>query len=199
MKEMPESLIGIFCTFPVSFEVCLPIYTLTHIFFLILRQTISSIIQKSYKKSAQLLSPPSLLVLFDTDKDTLNHYTTDSVSPLPIDSTPSPFIGWSTSDITRFLRSNATGTVINDSLFLLADETTATDGESLLLVQADYSRQELSLESVRLSAECVNSASVAVSIGSGDVRELQSTVHSDGVFRYGIPPVQGGTAPRKQL
>ncbi|PKY00337.1 hypothetical protein P168DRAFT_219326, partial [Aspergillus campestris IBT 28561] len=126
-------------------------------------------------------------------------YRTDSMAIPPIDLTMSPFIGWDASDITRFLRSNATGTVINDSLFLLADETTATDGESLLLVQADYSRQELSLESVRLSAECVNSVPVAVSVGCGNVRELQSIVHSDGVFRYGTPPVQGDAAPRKQL
>lgn len=135
----------------------------------------------------------------DTDKDTLNHYTPDSVTSLPIDSTPSLFIEWDVLDIAQFLLASATGTVIDNRLFLVADETTARDGESLLLVQVDHSQQELLLESVRLSAECVNAAPVAVSVGSGDVRELQSIVHSDGIFRYGAPPKQGDTAPRKQL
>ena len=97
-----------------------------------------------------------------------------------------------------FLREYATGTVVDESVFLVADGRTV-ENESLLLVQSLHGDP---MHCVRLAAEYVNTKAVAVAVAATGVQELRRLVDGDGVFRGGgdnPSPRKGGEAPRKQL
>lgn len=121
----------------------------------------------------------------------------------------SPFVGWSAHDIARFLTENAEGSIVEPTLFLIADEKTAEDGNTLLLVKVQTKERYdggLTLKTVSLAAEFVNIEAVAVPIGAKGVDELLDMVDGDGVFRGGRgnmtgrqPPKNGGDAPKKQM
>jgi uncharacterized protein (UPF0210 family) len=132
------------------------------------------------------------------DAAELQKYTEDSVTMPPVESLQYPFLGWDIGKIAQFLQEDASETVVDYTTFLVADEKTASDEDTLLLV---YSIED-SLESIRLSASYANSQAVSVSIATTDVGELRSLSDEDGVFRGGPqrpPPRKGGEAPRKQL
>ncbi|KAE8337425.1 hypothetical protein BDV24DRAFT_167285 [Aspergillus arachidicola] len=181
---MSESLIPIFCLHDVPLQI------------------LTTILTKAYAHAIDIQSPPTLLLLEKTG-DALRRYTHDDVTYPPVDpSFKSPFLGWNLDEVVRFLREYATGTVVDESVFLVADQRTAED-ESLLLVQS-FGDEE-SVESVRLDAEYVNTQAVAVAVATTGVQELRSLVDEDGVFRGGsgrggnLVPRKGGKAPRKQL
>lgn len=98
---------------------------------------------------------------------------------------------------------------MDSTLFLVADETTSEDGNTLVLVKVQTSDQDtdkLEVKSVRLAAEFANTSSIAVSVGSTDIEEMLSLIVSrDEVYRAGTdrpgwrPPKKGGPAPRKQF
>lgn len=98
---------------------------------------------------------------------------------------------------------------MDSTLFLVADEKTSEDGNTLVLVKVQTSDQhtdELDFKSVRLAAEFANTSSVAVSVGSTSIEEMLSLIVSkDEVYRAGRdrpgwrPPQKGGPAPRKQF
>ncbi|KAL4903976.1 hypothetical protein BDW74DRAFT_154947 [Aspergillus multicolor] len=174
------SLIPIICTHEVSSKV------------------LSSILSTAYEAASQIDSPPSLILLTTSDGDELRKYTKDSVTNPPVESFQSPFLDWKHKDIAKFLQENTSKTVIDRTTFLVADQQTITDEDTLLLV---YSI-EGDLETLRLSVEFVNSQAVSVSIATTDLAELRSLADEDGVYRGGPqrpPPKKGGKAPRKQL
>lgn len=121
----------------------------------------------------------------------------------------SPFLGWSADDVARFLTENAEGSIVEPELFILADEKTAEDGNTLLLVQVQRKERYeggFTLKTVRLAAEFVNTEAVAVSIGAKGLDELLIMVDEDGVCRGARgdshrpqPPKKGGEAPKKQM
>jgi hypothetical protein len=128
----------------------------------------------------------------------LQKYTEDSVTKPPVESLQYPFLGWDISKIARFLQENALNTVVDYTTFLVADEKTTSDEDTLLLVYNIDNSQE----SIRLSAAYANSEAVSVSVATKDVGELRSLADDDGVYRggpRGPPPKKGGKAPRKQL
>jgi hypothetical protein len=132
------------------------------------------------------------------DAAELQKYTEDSVTMPPVESLQYPFLGWDIGKIAQFLQENASNTVVDYTTFLVADERTASDEDTLLLV---YSIED-SQESIRLSAGYANSQAVSVSVATTDVGESQSLADEDGVYRGGPqlpPPRMGGKAPRKQL
>lgn len=98
---------------------------------------------------------------------------------------------------------------MSSTLFLVADEKTSQDENTLLLVELQTSDQytdRLELKSVRLAAAFANTSSVAVSVGSTSIDEMLSLIASrDGIYRGGRdrpgwkPPQKGGPAPRKQF
>ncbi|RAQ60793.1 hypothetical protein COH20_010958 [Aspergillus flavus] len=181
---MSESLIPIFCLHDIPLQI------------------LTSILTKAYAHAIEIQSPPTLLLLENTG-NALRRYTHDDVTYPPVDpSFKSPFLGWELNEVVRFLREYATGTVVDESVFLVADQRTAED-ESLLLVQS--LRDGESVEFVRVAAEFVNTQAVAMAVATTDVQELRSLIDEDGVFRGGsgrggnLLPRKGGKAPRKQL
>ncbi|KNG83908.1 hypothetical protein ANOM_008144 [Aspergillus nomiae NRRL 13137] len=177
---MSESLIPIFCLHDIP------------------PQMLTSILTKAYAHAIDINSPPTLLLVESTGT-ALRRYTRDAVTYPPVDSAfKSPFNGWELDDVVRFLREYAMGTVVDESVFLVADGRTVED-ESLLLVQSLHGDP---MQSVRLAAEYVNTKAVAVAVAATGVQELRSLVDGDGVFRGGgdnPSPRKGGKAPRKQL
>jgi hypothetical protein len=132
------------------------------------------------------------------------------VTQTPVEpSFTSPFLGWSVQDVARFLTQNAEGSIVEPGLFLIADEKTAEDGNTLLLVQVQIQKRHdsgLTLRTVRLAAEFVNTEAVAVSIGATGADELLNMVDGDGVFRGGKGnlterqlPKKGEVARKKQM
>lgn len=120
----------------------------------------------------------------------------------------SPFLGWSIRDVAQFLNENADGSIVDSRVFLIADEETTRDGDTLLLVQSSGQGEDedrLALKCVRVAAEHVNTEAVAVSVATKDVEELLSSVDGDWVYRGrrggrdGHKPKKGGKAPKKQL
>lgn len=99
--------------------------------------------------------------------------------------------------------------MVKPGVFLVADERTGEDGDSLLLVQnpgqaQGHRESETAPKCVRLAAEYVNIQAVAVSIATSGVEELVSLADSDGVFRGGSeggqqPPKKREKAPKKQI
>ncbi|KEY81503.1 hypothetical protein BA78_8012 [Aspergillus fumigatus] len=145
---------------------------------------ITSILSTAYKAS--------------TDAAELQEYTDDSVTKLPVESLQYPFLGWDIGKIAQFLQENASDTIVDYTTFLVADEKTALDEDTLLLV---YDVEGLQ-ESIRLSACFANSEAVSVSVATKDVGELWTLADEDGVYRGGPqhpPPKKGGKAPRKRL
>ena len=109
-----------------------------------------------------------------------------------------PFLGWDIGKIAQFLQENTSDTIVDYTTFLVADEKTALDEDTLLLV---YDVEGLQ-ESIRLSACFANSEAVSVSVATKDVGELWTLADEDGVYRGGPqhpPPKKGGKAPRKRL
>ncbi|GFF57958.1 hypothetical protein IFM62136_03620 [Aspergillus lentulus] len=159
---------------------------------------ITSILSTAYEASINIDSPPSLILIMTADAGELKKYTYDSITMPPVESLQYPFLGWDIGKIAHFLQENAANTVVDYTTFLVADEKTASDEDTLLLV---YNIED-SLESIRLSAGYANSQAVSVSVATTDVGESQSLVDEDGVYRGGPqlpPPKMGGKAPRKQL
>ncbi|EAL89391.1 conserved hypothetical protein [Aspergillus fumigatus Af293] len=145
---------------------------------------ITSILSTAYKAS--------------TDAAELQDYTDDSVTKLPVESLQYPFLGWDIGKIAQFLQENTSDTIVDYTTFLVADEKTALDEDTLLLV---YDVEGLQ-ESIRLSACFANSEAVSVSVATKDVGELWTLADEDGVYRGGPqhpPPKKGGKAPRKRL
>lgn len=119
----------------------------------------------------------------------------------------SSFLGWSAHCVAQFLTENAEGSIVEPGLFFLADDKTADDGDTLLLVQVQRKERDgtgSTLKTVRLAAEFANTEAVAVSIGTKGVDELLALVDEDGVFRGGRARSKpqslkkGEKAPRKQ-
>ncbi|GES59951.1 hypothetical protein ATEIFO6365_0002028200 [Aspergillus terreus] len=174
------SLVPIICTYEVSPTV------------------LTSVLGTAYDASSNIDSPPSLILVTTADAAVLQKYTKDSVTKPPVESVQYPFLGWDVGKIARFLQENASQTVLDHTTFLVADEQTASDGDTLLLA---YNIKD-SQDSVRLSAGCANSGAVSVSVATRDVGELRSLADDDGVYRGGPqrpPPQKGGKAPKKQL
>lgn len=118
------------------------------------------------------------------------------------------FLGWSVDQAADFLLQNAKGTAVSNTVFLVADEQTGEDENTLLLVaiaKRGIGSAEFDLESVRVSAEFANTEAVAVSVATKDINGLVALADSDGVYRGGSdgiprqPPKKGGPAPRKQF
>lgn len=73
----------------------------------------------------------------------------------------------------------------------------------MLFVQC-HDAEKRELESVRVDARFLNSASMAVSVGASGIEELVALADADGVYRGGegrerAAPRKGGEAPRKTL
>ncbi|GIJ81666.1 hypothetical protein Asppvi_000165 [Aspergillus pseudoviridinutans] len=159
---------------------------------------ITSILSTAYEASSKVDSPPSLILVTTADPAELQRYTYGSVTKPPVESLQYPFLGWDIGKIAQFLQENASNTVVDHTTFLVADEKTASDEDTLLLV---YSIED-SQESIRLSAAYANSQAVSVSVATTDVNEMRSVADDDGVYRGGPQrplPQKGGKAPRKQL
>lgn len=106
------------------------------------------------------------------------------------------------------MNENADGSIVDPCVFLTANEETAEDGGTLLLVQSSGKEQNEdhpALYHVRVAADYVNTEAVTVSVATKDVGELLSLVDRDGVYRGGRGgkddhrPKKGGKAPKKQL
>ncbi|KAJ5225736.1 hypothetical protein N7468_006961 [Penicillium chermesinum] len=163
---------------------------------------LSSILAAGYRKAQGLSSPESLVILSESSKASLHALRDESVTRPPVElSAQSPFLGWSIDAVADFLLENAKGSCIDQLVFLIADEKTAEDGSTLLMVQNTLHEKGPVPHSVRISADAANTAPVAVSVGSMSVMELASLVEEDGVYRggRGPPPKKGGPAPRKAL
>ncbi|KAL4958776.1 uncharacterized protein BDV14DRAFT_27740 [Aspergillus stella-maris] len=172
--------------------------------------TLSPILSRAYKASERIHSSPNLFLLTTKDEDESQRYLADSITIPPIEGyIESPFLGWTVTQLASFLDGYASNTVIDSSTFLVADEQTAADGDTLLLVHNHNpnAQAEQGLASVRLSAKYAHSKAVAVSVASKDVIELRNLGDGDGVFRGGSRAsrgdggegVKGGKAPRKKL
>ena len=171
-------------------------------------QILSSILTAAYQKATEIKSPPALVVLAETSREALHQYNNDSVTRPPIDSSfQSPFLGWDIRSVAQFVRDNAKGSMVDPGVFLIADEKTVEDGETLLLVQSTDLEQEqgkdpFTLESVRVAGEDASIEAVAVSVATKDVAELVSLVDGNGVLRASSStpqPRKGGKAPKKQI
>ncbi|RHZ45473.1 uncharacterized protein CDV56_104071 [Aspergillus thermomutatus] len=161
-------------------------------------EVITSVLSTAYEASSKIDSPPSLILVMTANAAELQKYTKDSVTKPPVESLQYPFLGWDIGKIAQFLQENASKTVVDHTTFLVADEKTTSDEDTLLLV---YNIED-SQESIRLSAGYANSQAVSVSVATTDVGELRSLADDDGVYRGGPqrpPPKKGGKAPRKQL
>ncbi|KAL4751920.1 hypothetical protein BDW72DRAFT_79555 [Aspergillus terricola var. indicus] len=159
---------------------------------------LSTILSIAYEASSKINSPPTLLLLTTADGDDLRKYKKESVTKPPIDTFQSPFLGWDVNKAAQFIQENASKTVVDRTAFLVADDQTTADEGTLLLVH----NVEDSLETIRVSAEFVNSQAVSVAVATTDIGELRSLADGDGVYRggrQGPPPKKGGQAPRKQL
>lgn len=159
-------------------------------------QVLSTIFSIAYEASSKINSPSSLLLLTTADPDELRKYKKDSVTNPPIDTFQTPFLGWHVKKTAQFIQENASKTVVDRTTFLVADDQTAADKGTLLLV---YS---VSLETIRVSAEFVNSQAVSFAVATTDIGELRTLADDDGVYRggrQGRPPKKGGQAPRKLL
>ncbi|KAL5365023.1 hypothetical protein BJX96DRAFT_158423 [Aspergillus floccosus] len=160
---------------------------------------LTSVLWTAYDASSKIDSPPSLILVMTADAAKLQKHTKDSViTKPPFESLQYPFLGWDIGKISQFLQENASKTALDHTTFLVADEKTASDGYTLLLVHNIQDSQE----SIRLSAGYANSASVSVSVATMDVGELRCLADEDGVYRGGPqrpPPRKGEKAPRKQL
>ncbi|RJE21645.1 hypothetical protein PHISCL_06021 [Aspergillus sclerotialis] len=174
------SLIPIICAYEVSSTV------------------LTSVLSTAYDASSKIDSPPNLVLVTTADAAELQKYTKDTVTKVPVESLQYPFLGWDIGKIAQFLQENAPKTALDHTTFLVADEKTASDKDTLLLV---YNIED-SQESIRLSAAYANSGAVSLSVATMDVDELRSLADDDGVYRGGPqhpPPQKGGKAPRKQL
>ncbi|KAL1957773.1 hypothetical protein VTO42DRAFT_5491 [Malbranchea cinnamomea] len=155
-------------------------------------QTLSSIIGTAYNSDDNVDTDQSLVLFSDPSDSAFRCYTLDSFTRVPVDKTfKSPFIGWDIDRIAVFLRENATDTVIDSSLFLVADEQTASD-QTLLLVNVErddvyYQKKQgkMAMTKVRLVPEFANSCPVAITIGCMGANELESEADEDGVYRGG--------------
>ncbi|KAE8413257.1 hypothetical protein BDV36DRAFT_287180 [Aspergillus pseudocaelatus] len=153
-----------------------------------LQKILTSILTKAYAQAIDINSPPTLLLIENTG-DAPCRYTHDDVTYPPVDpSFKSPFLGWEVDEAVRFLREYATGTVVDEFVFLVGDWRTLED-ESLLLVNR-LGDGEL-VELVRVAAEFVNTKAVAVAVATTDVGELRGLVDGDGVFRGGCDGAYG--------
>ncbi|KAJ5664962.1 uncharacterized protein N7477_007410 [Penicillium maclennaniae] len=146
----------------------------------------SSILSAAYHEADTLNSPATLVLLTQATKDAINQLTRDSVTHSPVKrSFTSPFLGWSAHNVAQFLSETAEGSIVDPGLFLLADDTTAEDENTLLLVQVQRTercKNQFSLRSVRLAARFLNTEAVAVSIGAKGIDERLTRVDGDGVF-----------------
>lgn len=106
------------------------------------------------------------------------------------------------------MNENADGSVVDPRVFLIADEKTAKDEDTLLLVQSSGKEQNedhFGLHHVRVAADYANTEAVALSVATKDVEGLLGLADGEGVYRGGRggrdhqPPKKGGKAPRKQL
>ncbi|KAL4791509.1 hypothetical protein BDV19DRAFT_392987 [Aspergillus venezuelensis] len=168
--------------------------------------TLSSNLTRAYEASKAINSPPNLVLLTSSNTDELRGYTPDSITIPPIDGhTEYPFLGWTITQLASFLDRIKAITVLESSTFLVADQQTVSDGDTILLVHNIHVQE--SLNSVRVSAEYANSEAVAVSVASKDVVEWRSLVDGDGVYRGGRTSrgdggkevKKGRRAPRKKL
>lgn len=82
--------------------------------------------------------------------------------------------------IARCLRANASGTLLSETYFYVADERTAED-QTLLLVEVEGEDVE-GLRSVRVSGECANPDGVALTVGTIGFEEIESLIGDDGVY-----------------
>lgn len=165
-------------------------------------QVISSILTTAYNTAKETYLPPALLILTGDDRNALRKYTYDSISKPPVDSSSfrSPFLGWELEKIAGFLNENAHGTVVDYAVFLVADEQTANDEDTLLLVH-NLCGGGL-LRSVCVSAAYANLEAVFVSVAATDIGELGGLVDGDGVFRgyrHEPPPITGGPFGVKRI
>ncbi|KAI9831938.1 MAG: hypothetical protein M1819_004660 [Sarea resinae] len=164
--------------------------------------SLSETLTAAYNQSDE--SPASLVLLTEDSRSALQHYTQDSFSRPPIGPFESPFLGKSIQDVAGFLNDNAHGTIVEPSLFFVADEQTAKDN-TLLLVQGALKSgtPDNTIQTVRLAAEFANTEALAISVATKGINELQTLQDGDGVYRggprHGEPPKKGGKAPRKQL
>lgn len=173
-------------------------------------QILSSILTAAYQKATEIKSPPALVLLAETSREALHQYKNDFVTHPPIDSSSqSPFLGWDVRSVARFMRDNAKGSMVDPGVFLITDEKTAEDGETLLLVQStdleegqEQGKDSFALEHVRVAGEDANIEAVAVSVATKDMGELVSLADGTGVFRASsstTQPRKGGKAPKKQI
>lgn len=84
----------------------------------------------------------------------------------------SPFLGWSVRDVAQFMNENADGSIVDSCVFLIADEETTEDGDTLLLVQSSRKEQtedHPALHHVRVADDYVNTEAVALSVATKDV------------------------------
>ena len=164
---------------------------------------LSSIFASGYRRAEEIDTPASLIILNERTRSSIHGL--ESVTQVPFElSTKSPFLGWDVNEVARFLLENASGSHVSSEVFLIADEQTAEDRSTLLMVQnsrESFDNDNRVLRTVRVGADFINIEPVAVSVGSKSVNELLSIVDEDGVFRggRGPPPKQGGPAPRKRL
>ena len=141
---------------------------------------------------------PSLILLTSPSQLTNSDFGKEATSPTAIPSTiHSEFLNKSPINISKILRDN---TKVSDTVFLLADKQTVTDGTVLLVVRDPSGG---ALETVRLSEQYMNSQAICVDVAVTDVGEIISLADPDGVFRGGPRSEesvqQGGAAPRKRL
>ncbi|KAJ5779355.1 hypothetical protein N7457_007075 [Penicillium paradoxum] len=153
---------------------------------------ITSVLSTAYEASSKIDSPPSLILVTTANAAGLQKGTKDSVTKPPVKSLQYPFLSRDIGKITYFLPENVSKTVVDLTTFLLTDERTTLDENTLLLVYNIGNSQD----SIRLSASWVS-----VSVATTDVGELRSLADDDGVYRGGPhrPPGQGAKGPRKQF
>jgi hypothetical protein len=121
---------------------------------------------------------------------------------VPVPSFTSPFLSLPIPALATHLYEKARNTKVSASHFLVADEQTSND-RSMLFVQC-HDAEKRELESVRVDARFLNTASMAVGVGASGIEELVALADADGVYRGGegrgrAAPRKGGEAPRKTL
>ncbi|EYE93634.1 uncharacterized protein EURHEDRAFT_414042 [Aspergillus ruber CBS 135680] len=124
---------------------------------------------------------PALIFLSTISKSDWETYTLDSATQTPVtESFISPFVGMTVQQVAGCLRANASGTLLSETYFYIADERTATD-QTLLLVEIEGEGIE-GLRSVRVAGECANPDGVALTVGTIGFEEIESLVGDDGVY-----------------
>ncbi|BCR84393.1 uncharacterized protein ACHE_11795A [Aspergillus chevalieri] len=140
---------------------------------------LSTILTNTYDNDPEC--EPALILLSTNSKSDWEAYTLDSATQAPVtESFVSPFVGMTVQQIARCLRANASGTLLSETYFYVADERTAED-QTLLLVEVEGEDVE-GLRSVRVSGECANPDGVALTVGTIGFEEIESLIGDDGVY-----------------